>query len=569
VLGIAAIPLLLSLFTSSDEARLVWWTTHALEKIHPNDPAPRDPAHAVKISAGRNEFEPFQVVFRAEDRDIENMDVDVTDLRGSGNGLIAKTNITVYLERYLDLKMPSSIEGGTGEWPDPLVPRIDAYSHERRNAFPFKLTRGRNQPVWVDVYVPLKTPAGTYRGNVQVLSAGKVTLNIPIALDVWDFDLPSTSSLITTFAFSGTPAARHHLGRTVSDKDVAAITSVYEKAALWHRITLDGSSGLPPAVSEKNGSVTVNWDTYDRHFAPFLDGTVFSNTDPLPGARFTSVALHTPPSVSVPNGQIQFWKQAAAHFRQKGWFDRLFNYLWDEPAKTQFAPMLERGAMVRRADPAIKNLVTAPLHKDWSDVIDIWTPVINCFERKLDKDYCEMTVSRGEYGSELAHGKRLWWYQACSTHGCNIVGGEYFTGWPGLMIDDAGIRNRIMEWMTWKYGIEGELYFNTNEAYFKKKDPWADVHLFGGNGDGTLFYPGRPDAIGGTTNIPVESIRLKLIREGLEDYEYLVMLAKRKGNKAAEDVINSFIRNLYDFDHDPSKLYAARERIARALDGER
>ncbi len=175
-----------------------------------------------------------------------------------------------------------------------------------------------------------------------------------------------------------------------------------------------------------------------------------------------------------------------------------------------------------------------------------------------------MTVARTGYDSEIAKGKKLWWYQACSSHGCNIVGGEYFRGWPSYMIDHDAIRNRIMEWLSWKYGIEGELYFNTDEAY-GKKDPWKDINLFGGNGDGTLFYPGTPDVIGGKSHIPIESIRLKLIREGLEDYEYLVMLSKLAGSKSAGELVNGLIRNTYDFDHDPQKLYAVRTSIGREL----
>lgn len=48
--------------------------------------------------------------------------------------------------------------------------------------------------------------------------------------------------------------------------------------------------------------------------------------------------------------------------------------------------------------------------------------------------------------------------------------------------------------------------------------------LAGGNGEGTLFYPGRPDKIGGSDHIPVSSLRLTLIREGNEDYECVTKL---------------------------------------------
>src|SRR3954462_14164186 len=119
VLGLAAIPLLLSFARSPQEPEFLWWTTHALDQVRPYDPAPRELNHAVKLKAARNEFEPFQVVFRAQGQDFSAIDVDVTDLRGPAGSIPANAFITVYLEQYLDLKTPSSIEGGTGEWPDP------------------------------------------------------------------------------------------------------------------------------------------------------------------------------------------------------------------------------------------------------------------------------------------------------------------------------------------------------------------------------------------------------------------------------------------------------------------
>jgi len=46
---------------------------------------------------------------------------------------------------------------------------------------------------------------------------------------------------------------------------------------------------------------------------------------------------------------------------------------------------------------------------------------------------------------------------------------------------------------------------------------WTDQYRFGGNGDGTLFYPGTPDRVGGTDPIPIESMRMKILsREKLQ-----------------------------------------------------
>ena len=98
----------------------------------------------------------------------------------------------------------------------------------------------------------------------------------------------------------------------------------------------------------------------------------------------------------------------------------------------------------------------------------------------------------------------MWWYQACNTHGCNIVGGDYFTGWPSYMIDTAMIRSRAQEWLSFAWDVTGELYWDTTYAYSVGASPWTDQYQFSGNGDGTIFYPGTPARIGGTTHIPLK-----------------------------------------------------------------
>jgi hypothetical protein len=152
------------------------------------------------------------------------------------------------------------------------------------------------------------------------------------------------------------------------------------------------------------------------------------------------------------------------------------------------------------------------------------------------------------------------------SHGCNIVGGDYFRGWPSYAVDAPALSHRILEWLSFRYHVQGELYYDTVAAYGAGKDPWRDQLLFGGNGDGTLFYPGRAALIGGRHDIPVESIRLQLIREGLEDYEYLQLYARAAGAKTAEALARTIAGKTYDWQHDPERLMAARRRMAQAID---
>jgi hypothetical protein len=222
----------------------------------------------------------------------------------------------------------------------------------------------------------------------------------------------------------------------------------------------------------------------------------------------------------------------------------------------QLGALRAKAELVHRVAPEIPRLVTRQLTPELAGSVDLWCPTVNYLD---DKPENSTQPLRKSYS-------RLWWYQACMSHGCDIIGGRYFSGWPSLAIDAPAVSHRILEWLTFAYDVGGELYYNTVEAYLDGGDPWRDSRRHGGNGDGTLFYPGRPDRIGGRTEVPVESIRLKLVREGLEDYEYLRLYQSRFGREAAQAMAHKLVRRTFDWEHDPSVLFRVRREIAAALD---
>jgi hypothetical protein len=127
------------------------------------------------------------------------------------------------------------------------------------------------------------------------------------------------------------------------------------------------------------------------------------------------------------------------------------------------------------------------------------------------------------------------------------------------MVDATPVRNRVFQWMAWLYNIHGELYYATD--IWPGGNPWQSLYFVGGNGDGSLFYPGSTDIIGGTTPIPIASIRLKLIRDGMEDYEYLNLLTAAGHSELASVAAHSFITNAYTFNNDPAALSNARQQM--------
>jgi MYXO-CTERM domain-containing protein len=112
--------------------------------------------------------------------------------------------------------------------------------------------------------------------------------------------------------------------------------------------------------------------------------------------------------------------------------------------------------------------------------------------------------------------------------------------------------------------VQGELYYEVTESYFSA-DPWVNQSAFGGTGDGTLFYPGTPAKIGGQTEVPVESLRLKGIRDGMEDYE-LLNLAKQLGMAdKAKAIAAGVFPKTYQATTSPAALDSARAELAALI----
>src|SRR5206468_181134 len=116
------------------------------------------------LHAARNEFEAFQIVLHSTEP-MSGLDVAAPDLSDGQGHTITADFIQIYFVGTVPVARPSREHGETGDWPDPLIPRVDSWFHEKRNAFPFSLVPRRNQAVWVEVYVPRETPAGVYRGK--------------------------------------------------------------------------------------------------------------------------------------------------------------------------------------------------------------------------------------------------------------------------------------------------------------------------------------------------------------------------------------------------------------------
>lgn len=534
------------------------WITGSLAKVKPE--ALPGAVHWAEISAARNEFESFQVHVRAVDRPIQ-LDVTVSDLIGpSGRRIPADPNVEIFRESYSDVKQVSDLNGTPGKIPDALIPVRDSIFHEARNAFPVTVPVGQTRSAWIDVFVPAETASGYYQGAVTVRDGQTTLARLPVLLKVWNFQLPSTATLKSAFGvgyaalafaeykdYAGAgkfPGANGdaELGLALSHAEVA-------KFFLDHRVSLSAVAVQPTFTSG-------DWSRFDKVYGPLLRGT--SDTK-LKGARLT--AFQYPNNSRFDAADLRDYM---AHFQKEGWLPALFNYVCDEPpAGCSWAQLTQKALSFRQVAPAQRNLVTTNIdfarREKVLDNLDILAVVLN---EMFPKDRGDQ---RSKYDSWLAlPGKQLWWYQSCNQHeSCgNGYSGPKSSTWPSYMIDASPVRNRIFQWLAYLEHIQGELYYATD---IWGTDPWDHLYAFGGNGDGALYYPGTVEKIGGRRPIPVASIRLKLIRDGMEDYEYLHALDVAGEGDFARKVSLGFIQNVITFNDNPEALMTAREQLGGRL----
>jgi hypothetical protein len=173
-----------------------------------------------------------------------------------------------------------------------LVPQVDEFDNQCRSGFQFSVADGDNGVVWVDILVPPDAPAGTYTGQVVLAWQGSTqceSRSIQVSLKVWDFNLPSTSSIRSYFGGSTFALTASGAHGSLSTDQLTALVARYSVGGLDHRISMtnydDGhhygdSTSLAP---------------YNANFGRFNTGNQTATrlpqsaaTDLLPGAQCVS-----------------------------------------------------------------------------------------------------------------------------------------------------------------------------------------------------------------------------------------------------------------------------------------
>lgn len=493
-------------------------------------------ARTASIVAARNEYEPVRIIVRAGAEPLRDVRVVVSDLRGPA-GTIAADQLAVFREHYVHIFQPSHASPAPAGWyPDALIPLRESESPARFPGVAPEIAPETNQGFWVDVYVPRTTPPGAYSGSILV-DAGTGSLgSVPLELQVEPFTLPDTIAMRSHFGELGARLARQ-LQMEVDSPEFAAVEDRYIDLLLAHRAIPSSLGSIWPAWTREGG-------IDDRHSGSRLRAMVED--------RHVN-ALCVPFLYRADPERCQaYLRDMAAYLRDKGWLDLAYIYLEDEPNNAaEYETVRQQGALIR--DSGIKRLCTEqtvtsdPAWGTLYGAVDIWCPLWCLFDEPSAR-------ARQELGEDL------WSYTAlCQGRGKT----------PFWEIDYPPVHFRAPFWISWNLGLKGVLYWS---SIFRAagQDPWTAPYLKTRYhrepywGEGLLVYPGQDAG----QRAPVPSIRLKLIREGLEDFEYMT-LATQQGRRAEVDaIVGRVTRSFTDWSDDDQDYRSARAQLAALIQPE-
>jgi Glycoside hydrolase 123, catalytic domain/Glycoside hydrolase 123 N-terminal domain len=571
---------------STDDVTL-WWASSGW-KVARTRPAPRKSDKAVRISCAGNEWDAAQLVVSPSTA-LSGFLATAGNLVGPDGAAIAAENVEVLRVRYVNVQQPTDRSGAVAPWPDPLPPFKG----------PIDIAANENQPLWIRVYVPRGTPPGRYKGRIRLTAEG-YEAQAPLVVEVYDFELPDRMTCTTAFGFgAGTAFSYQKVSDPEQQRQVLEMywesfanhhISPYSPTPLvslpveWVKLGENEGGDLPEAdrrlLQEHALTPRFDWAAWDAEMA-----RVFSTY------HFNSFRLGIP---NVGGGQLQgfapdtrehelaftnYCVTMQEHLREKGWLDYAYVYWTDEPRKSDYPHVKQGFLKLKKAAPDITRMITEHVVPGLVGGPDLWCPDSWWYDHEKAEE-------------RRQHGDRFWWYV------CTVPKAPF----PGLFTDHPGTDLRAWLWQTWKYDIEGILVWTSNlwttgKAYpDTRQNPYEDAMSWNsnpdvsigqpkawGNGDGRFIYPPEAAATGYQPETvldgPVDSIRWEMLRDGIEDYEYFVILEqlledqkddisprRHKRLQALLSVPDEITSGLKQYTKDPAPIEERRERLARAIE---
>ncbi len=502
---------------------------------------------SVAIELAQNEYESAQFTLWPMTGELKDVSVRITDLVSPDRkAVILSHDINLNLVGFVQCREPEYTPDLTGSLPDPLLPYRE-----------FSVPAGTHQPIWLTVHVSQAIPAGVYEGNIEIQPAGKAPRAIPLNVHVYDFALEKMH-LTTAFAFF--------------ESEVKS----------WYGINGDIPQDLLRKYYEFLLSYRLNpTNIYSSEPNPRKEDIPFCLERGMTAYNVKHIGRGIAWTPEEEKEILGFFDSYYPFLKDQELLDIAYCYSFDEPNEEDYPTIRKIFDLMGSRYPGLKRATTEPPCDALAGSVDIYVP--------LTSQYNEETCR-----ARQAAGDDIWWYVCVAP---KHPYANFFT-------DYRGIDHRILFWQTWKYQVTGFLYYAINlwrsnlaveptreivpfddpallDAVRSGKRwpeiPWNSHTFTRHNGDGHLIYPG-PD------NTLFASLRLALIRDGIEDYEYLYLLRERlhallARKKQSPDVVtltdeaaqvlsvsDTLAKSLTEYTNDPEILMQERRHAAELIE---
>ncbi|HKG67853.1 MAG TPA: glycoside hydrolase domain-containing protein [Segetibacter sp.] len=561
----------------------------------------------VALKSARGEYISFQLVITNNNPDsiLKGIKVEMPSFKNETTSLKIKPEL--FLEWAVNVKTPSTgypkASLGNGWYPDALIPfsyiQDDSSKAKGRLVYPLWLpdfnNRIDNQKsliIWVDQYIPFAyedAKPGAYSTNISV-TIGRQIQKIPIDLNVWNFAISNENKFKASLQHEG------FLSNMNKDLELE-VYQLFKR----NRVSLMDPTYKPELKVSSGSNINVDWTSFDNRLRKYITGEAFTGkygyafgpgygepveTFVLPfdvyGKHGTAgwPDVGTPDVERTPSNQslyINTIKEVRNHLQsfinpKKTDIYVYLNGLDESYFPEAWSRMVYYGGMFRKAYPEAQFRVDGGYSEEAMNIIgksiNAWaTHTINYNAEEIKK-YQKMGIKDWLYGPMLYESKVNSW-----------VGSSTF-------IDLPLVNDRAISWSCWKYNTYSWLSWGIGEGWERgwyDPESWKDAYKSGAeadavfshkklNGNALLIYsPGIVPNVEG----PCPSIRLKTMRSGIQEYEYMRLLSGLdKNNNRVDNIVNGVINQPFGkksigkldvWSYDPEQWDTARIKLGELI----
>jgi len=562
------------------------WAVDAMTRVGRYEIAQRQ--QHIQLYAVRNEYEPFQIVVQAQERDLTDVSIMVSALHSPGESIDAAA-IKIYREHYVAVTHASPLSPLPPTWiPDALIPighptTGEDLANVQYDAQPFTIAGGENQPYWFDLYVAPETKPGEYSGTVTVSAANAAPVHLQLSLTVGPGILPTTPSQYSSFGLS--PQSLQEQYQLYPSDDPAryyALWQAYGDLLLAHRLMPTPLPAVDYDIDPRTGAVTFSdYEMPGLGIRPQANLVRYLEQKGVNAIQLSTADINVHRITAEDRAKVvnQLGTLATLLHQQSSLPFLLYVYPVDEPQTPKaYETVRLWAALIAEVNAtygtAIQLLLTAQPRLDagvWSELltlVDIWVPCCSEVWRDMEKPRGPRSLAE-----HMAQGDMVWWYTALVQPPPAWMAAQewpfnLYAGYtPIWLLDYPPMNYRIASWVNQHYGFTGLLYWATTN-WSTTPDVWHDAGTYHVddrtmNGEGLLIYPGEVATVG--FDGPIASMRLKWLRESMEDYEYIALLEKSGQGAYAWKVLGTVVRAVDDWTLDPRTLYRARRQLGERL----